>query len=232
MARAARGALMLVVALSCLQGRPMRAAFDELAPLADGIQLTPGNLPTPGFAAYAASAHTLVHHGFAFDARRTAVWGPGAAPLVARRSVHAPEISEASFGELQRAIGAIRSAELVLETMYPGFALGCDAELAWAMAEQLPLAVDVSHLAIQRAAGVLDDRTLARLFDYDRIVEIHVSQSDGVRDRHAPLHADTFGLAWARARQAAGTPAVIECYMHRLTRDERRRQIELARPTS
>jgi hypothetical protein len=64
---------MLVVALSCLQGRPMRAAFDELVPLGDGVQLTPGNLPTPGFAAHVANAHALVHHGFAFDARRTPV---------------------------------------------------------------------------------------------------------------------------------------------------------------
>jgi hypothetical protein len=223
---------MLVVALSCLQGRPMRAAFDELLPLADGVQLTPGNVPTPEFAAHIASAQTLVHHGFAFDARRTRVWGPSATPLVARRSVHAPETVEASFGELQRAIDAVRAAELVLETMYPGFALGSAGELAWAMAEQLPLAVDISHLAIQRTAGVLDERTLARLLDYDRIAEVHVSQSDGVHDRHAPLTADTFGLTWARARQAAGTPVVIECYMHRLSRDERRRQIELARPTS
>jgi hypothetical protein len=218
---------MLVVALSCLQGRPMRAAFDELLPLADGVQLTPGNVPTPGFAERAAGS--LVHHGFAFDRRRTAVWGARAKPLVTKRSVHAPEASEASFAELQAAVDEIRAAELVLETMYPGFSLGSGDELAWAMAARLPLAVDISHLAIQRAAAALGDAALAEICDYDRIAEIHVSQSDGVHDRHAPLSASTFGLEWARERQRAGTPIVLECYMHRLSPDERRRQIELVR---
>lgn len=35
---------MLFVAMSCLQGRPMAGAFDELAALGAGLQLTPGNL--------------------------------------------------------------------------------------------------------------------------------------------------------------------------------------------
>ena len=41
---------MLMLALSCLQGRPMQAAAEDLLGLdPDGLQLTPGNVPTPGF---------------------------------------------------------------------------------------------------------------------------------------------------------------------------------------
>ena len=62
---------MLFVALSCLQGRPMAAAFDELAALGTGIQLTPGNLPTADFVAHVAASGvtTRTHHGFAWRAR-------------------------------------------------------------------------------------------------------------------------------------------------------------------
>lgn len=42
--------MQLYLALSCLQGRPMQSAFDELTELQPaGIQLTPGNAPTYGF---------------------------------------------------------------------------------------------------------------------------------------------------------------------------------------
>ena len=159
------------------------------------------------------------------------MWGAGASPAVARRSVHAPAADEASFAELCAAVdrGEVAAAELVLETMYPGFALGSGAELAWALARRLPLAVDIAHLAIQRAAGVLDAATLARVLDCDHIAEIHVSQSDNARDRHLPLAPDTFGLAWARERERAGATIVLECYMHRLPLAERQRQIELLR---
>lgn len=47
---------MLLVAMSCLHGRPMVAAFDELAALGAALQLTPGNQPTPGFAAHVAAS--------------------------------------------------------------------------------------------------------------------------------------------------------------------------------
>jgi len=47
---------MLFVALSCLQGRPMARAFDELAALGAGIQLTPGNFPTAAFRDHVAAS--------------------------------------------------------------------------------------------------------------------------------------------------------------------------------
>jgi sugar phosphate isomerase/epimerase len=199
----------------------MGAAFAALRPLADGVQLTPGNHPSPGFAERIAHEPTRTHHGFTPHARLQRVWNPDGSVAVDSDSVHAPALGECSdFWAHEWP---------VVEVMYPGHHLGSGAEIRAAMARGARLAIDVSHLHIQRTAGVLDDATLARVYDYDRIAEIHVSRSDGTRDLHAPLGADTFGLDWARARLTGGTPTVLECYMHRLSPDERRRQIALVR---
>jgi hypothetical protein len=216
---------VLFVALSCLQGRPMASAFDELARLGCGIQLTPGNLPTPAFRDRVASSGvtTRRHHGFAWDARRTATWVDGAC-AVASESVHPPKAGEHA-GWLERALP-------VIEVMYPGYELGDGESVERAMADGRELAVDISHAFIQRTAGVISERTWTRLCDYDRIAEVHVSANGGRHDSHQPLREDTFGLAWARARLAAGTPTVLECYMHRLSDDDRRRQLELIRGTA
>jgi hypothetical protein len=218
-------ARVLFVALSCLQGRPMRAAFDELAPLADGVQLTPGNHPTPAFARHVAPFATRTHHGFDPERRATRVWAADGTCLARSSSVHPPEDGEIDHEGFLRVLDGAAQVPC-LETMVPGHRLGNGAELAAAMDRGLALAVDVSHLFIQTTAGVLDESTLRRLLDYDRIAEVHVSANDGKRDLHAPLDASTFGLAWARERLLAGTPVVLECYMHRMSRDDRRRQID------
>lgn len=203
---------MLYLALSCLQGRPMARAYAELSALADGVQLTPGCQPTPGFAP---TGPVRTHHGYTPTAFRIRdVWGADGACLVDSDSVHPP------------AAGGRYSDAPILETMYPGYELGDGDALDAAMDRGARLAVDVSHLFIQRTQGVLSDRTLARVLDYERVEEIHVSANDGARDLHAPLRADSFGLDWARQR---GVPVVLECYFHKLDADARRRQIELVR---
>jgi hypothetical protein len=214
---------MLYVALSALQGRPMGAAFDELAALGVAIQLTPGNLPTPGFADHVARSGvpTRRHHGFAWNARRTPVWDRDGTCLVASESVHPPEDKD---GIAWRP----RQGDPIVEVMYPGYALGTGAQVEAAMAERLPVAVDVSHAFIQRSQGVMDDRVWRRLCDYEHVAEVHVSANAGRFDTHERLRADTFGLAWARER-VGELPVVLECYMHRLSHDERRRQIDLVR---
>jgi hypothetical protein len=214
---------MLFVALSALQGRPMQRAFDEIAALEVGIQLTPGNIPTPGFGDHVSRSGVVTrrHHGFTFDARKTATWAASGACLVTSESVHPPEDGECT--------GDWRAQALpIVEVMYPGYALGCGAEVEGAMADGLVLAVDISHVHIQRAQGAMDDRVWRRLANYDRIAEVHVSANAGRHDTHDPLHADSFGLAWARERRAE-VPVVLECYMHRLSDGERRRQIDLVR---
>src|SRR5215212_1394927 len=89
------GKQMLFVAMSCLQGRPMAHAFDELAQLGVGIQLTPGNLPTDGFRDHVAASGiaTRSHHGFSFEHRKTTVWSSGAC-VVDSESVHPPATGE------------------------------------------------------------------------------------------------------------------------------------------
>jgi hypothetical protein len=204
----------------------MARAFETLAALgADGIQLTPGNMPTPAFEAMTASTRTRTHHGFTYRAFRTKdVWADDGTCTVTSDSVHPPRADAAAAAHFLDA-GALP----ILETMYPGYALADSASLRDAMARGLALAVDVSHLHIQRTQGVLDDATLARVLDYDRIAEVHVSANDGKRDLHRSLVEDSFGLAWARAKLAAGTPVVLECYFHQLSDPQRHEQVDLCR---
>jgi hypothetical protein len=217
---------MLYLALSALQGRPMASAFAELAALGAGIQLTPGNLPTPSFEAHVAASNipTRRHHGFSYHARRAEVWRDGACVTDAE-SVHPPAAGAPWRDWYSRAV-----TRPIIEVMYPGQALGTGDEVEAAMADALPLAVDVSHVFIQRAQGAMTEATWRRLQAYPHIAEVHVSANDGRRDAHLPLRADSFGLDWARERLAS-TPVVLECYMHRMEHDARRAQLDLIRET-
>lgn len=212
----------IFVALSCLQGRPSIAAFDELATLGTGIQLTPGNLPDPRFAAHVAAASTATrrHHGFSYDMRVRQVWSGGACTTDAE-SVHPPKAGEPWRAWLERA-----GSPPIVEVMYPGYELGTGDEVERAMADGLVLAVDISHAFIQLTAGAMSDATWRRLQDYERIAEVHVSANRGRNDTHQPIATDTFGLAWARERRAH-VPVVLECYMHRLSCVQRRAQLAI-----
>jgi hypothetical protein len=218
--------MRLFLAMSCLQGRPMRAAFDELVGLeVDGIQLTPGNAATHGFAEHVrqSGVNTRTHHGFAPELMRQEVWSEGFELTGAWHSVHPP-------GGAPHDWLPVPAATMCLETMYPGHPLGAGTALTAAMDAGVRLAVDVSHVFIQREQGVLNESAWRRLQNYEHVEEIHLSANDGRRDRHAPLAADTFGLEWARQRSTqTSTPVMLECYMHKLTRDERLRQIDIAR---
>ena len=198
---------MVFLALSCLQGRPMDQALASLAELKpDGVQLTPGNMPTPDFQRSLRNSKlaTRTHHGFSFTTFRTRdVWADDGSCLTTSDSVHPP-------ASTSPAAARYLSAQRVLETMYPTYALGTGDELEQAMKLEIPLAVDVSHLFIQKSQGVLGPATLRRLFDYEHVHEVHVSANDGRRDLHAPLTANTFGLDWAHERERAGVPLVLE----------------------
>lgn len=207
----------LYLALSCFQGRPLTQVAETLHALAPGrvgLQLTPGCVPGP----VPVACPTRTHHGFTAHALRAPVWQDGA--LVWRGdSVHPPRDREV-------ADGWVPPHDVVLETMYPGYAaLANGTQLAAAMEEGRWLAVDVAHLEIQRFLGVLDGDVLARLLEYDRVAEVHVSASREHRDAHAKLTERTWGVEWARARGAAGTPVVLECYMHKLSEEERLEQV-------
>lgn len=226
---------MLFLAMSCLQGEPMQQAFAALVRLGcDGIQLTPGNHPTPDFAHHVRHSTMAVryHHSFAFDRLKEPVYRfDGMAHQRYHQdepwSVHPPMPRENIAYELWFAHAV--AAGYTTEVMYPGQWLGTGAEVQRAMNERMPLAVDISHLHIQRSAGVLNDRVLARLLDYDRIEEVHVSHNEGFRDSHLPVSEQSFLLDWAREKLAAKTPVILECYMHRLSHEARIEQIERLR---
>ena len=111
--------------------------------------------------------------------------------------------------------------DVVMETMYPGYAaLANGDQIAAAMDAGWWLAVDIAHLGIQRYHGILARTVLHRLLDYERIAEVHVSTSREARDTHAMLCDTTWGVEWARQRLAQGTPVILECYMHKLSREE------------
>ena len=73
----------------------MTSAFDELARLRVGLQLTAGNLPTRGFREHFARSGvvTRAHHGFAWCERKTATWVDSAC-VVESESVHPPLAGE------------------------------------------------------------------------------------------------------------------------------------------
>ncbi|MBM4777020.1 MAG: hypothetical protein GQE15_04890 [Archangiaceae bacterium] len=219
---------MIFLALSCLQGRPMQSAFDELAGLGVGVQLTPGNEPTRHFDAKVKSSGVpfRTHHGFSFHARVAQVWRDDGACVIATDSVHPPKENTPAAQHFDAWLEQ-HGDERVLETMYPGYRLGTGDELERAMSLGVTLAVDVSHLFIQRTSGVLTDGTLRKVFDYERIAEVHVSMNDGRHDSHRLLRRDAFGLAWARERTKHGLPLIHEAYLHKATAEMRRAQLSL-----
>jgi hypothetical protein len=148
--------------------------------------------------------------------------------LVDNDSVHPPQSNTPAAAHWKQFVLA-HCPDLVVETMYPSYELGTGDATAWAMDNRLWLAVDVSHLYLQRCAEVLSDAVLARVMDYERVAEVHVSHNAGRADTHRPLDSSTFGLHWVRERLDGGTPVVLESYFHRLDLDERRRQIDLVR---
>lgn len=208
---------MLYLALSCFQGRRMSEAAETLAALAPGrvgLQLTAGCAPSP----IAVACPTRTHHGFTPLALRAPVWDRGT-QVWHGDSLHPPRQGEVPDGWRP-------PPDAVLETMYPGYAaLASGEQLAEAMGEGRWLAVDVAHLDIQSFHGLLADPVRRRLLDYERVAEVHVSTSHGARDTHARLTLSTWGVEWARDRLARGTPVILECYMHKLTHEQRLEQL-------
>jgi hypothetical protein len=190
-----------------------------LAPGRAGLQLTAGCAPS----LIDVDCPLRTHHGFTQRALRARVWDGGTLTWQGD-SLHPP---------LQRQVPDDWQPpdDVVLETMYPGYAaLANGDQIAAAMDAGRWLAVDIAHLGIQMYHGILAKSVLQRLLDYERIAEVHVSTSQEARDTHARLSDTTWGVEWARARLAAGTPVILECYMHKLSHEERLEQIAWLTP--
>lgn len=216
----------LYLAMSCLQGRPMQSAFDELTELApDGIQLTAGNAPTYDFNEHVTNSGmpTRTHHGFSLSAIRQPVWTEDFEITGSWDSVHPPRKAIADW--IPKVL-----TDIIFETMYPGYPLGTGEAVVAAMKAKLPLAVDVSHVFIQIEQGAMDQSTWKQLQDYTLIKEIHVSANNGQRDSHQKITRDTFGLDWVRNRaEDCDIPVVLESYFHKLSKDDRTRQMDVVR---
>jgi hypothetical protein len=222
----------LYAALSCLQGRRADHAAAELVDAGvSGIQLTAGCAPAPPGALDAAVAGlpTRTHHGYTPAALRRTVWS-GADLVGAADSVHPPrsEHRDGFFARLEAGQYARTGGAVAFETMYGGFTLGNGADLRRYIDTGAPLAVDISHLHIQRTDKVLGDTDLAAVFDYPNISEVHVSAMRDGRDAHEPFTADLWGLDWARdwARRSNGV-LVVECYVHRMSPSELQAQFSM-----
>lgn len=221
---------MLYLALSCLQGRTMRKAAEELLGLGvKGLQLTPGLVPTANFSEWFSQQNIswLTHHGFSWHKYNTNVWSYEADCLVSSNSIHPPILNSPPGQVWKKRAERGDYDRFLLETMYPKYHLGLGTELAWAMDNNFKLAVDVSHIYIQLQSGCLSDSIWKRLQQYDRIGELHLSANNGRADIHQPLSEDSFGLDWVRERSSDEMPVILECYMHKLSRQERLQQIEL-----
>jgi hypothetical protein len=224
---------VLYLALSCLQGRLGTEALTELLSLnPDGIQLTPGNVINDEF------EHMLnqncvpvrTHNGFSWKAMRKRVWNEDGTLNGYWDSVHAP-----GYKDIPRFWSYTQSSAVqpAWEIMYPAGKNNCFlstwSDLKYAMQLGLELAVDISHLDIIRDCYGINSGVLNQLLNYHNIKEVHVSQAHNGKDVHRPITGDTWHLEWAQERLASGTPVVLECYMHRLTQDERKRQVDLLR---
>lgn len=227
--RGGRLGAMLLLATSCLQGEPLaRACLTLLALGGDGLQLCPGNLPSPGLEALLSRVQTTLrlHHGFTWDARLAPVWDEAGAPMLpmAGRSVHPPQTTPT--GGLEGWLTRAAQEGWVVELMPPGWILSDEGSIDAAMAAGLRLAVDVSHLHILRATGALSEAGERRVMDYAHIAELHVSDNDGRLDLHRPTSRESYGVGWARERADAETPMILESYLHTLDQSARRTLVE------
>lgn len=224
---------MIFLALSCLQGRTMESAANELLELEpDGLQLTPGCAPTKDFEKNLSmmGVKTRTHHGYCETALRQRVWD-GARLLVSSDSVH-PPLSKKGVEHYQEGIDWWANAcqwSCALEVMYGDYILGYGSEVRIAMQMRLPLAVDISHVQIQLRNGTMSHDTWRLLQNYDHISEVHVSESRDEKDAHLPITAKTPWLEWAQERMKSGTVVVLESYMHKLTKVQRKQQLAILR---
>lgn len=207
----------------------MQAASETLLDLGNyGLQLTPGNAPTPGFETWLASHAIPIrsHHGFDYHKLRHTVWDETGNCLVHSDSVHPPKYTHPTshfwFDKLEKQ----HYQNIIFETMYPEYLLGNGDDLNRAMQLKTPLAVDISHIYIQLEQGSLEKSIWNKLQNYEYIKEIHLSANQGCIDNHQPLQSNSFGLAWAK-EHLSSLPVILECYMFKLSKEQCLSQIDV-----
>ncbi len=220
---------MLFLAMSCFQTRPMKMAWNDLINLKpDGIQLTPGNKVSDNFQQFVGNSKIpyRFHHSFCWNQYKREVYDNYFLPINIEynQSIHPPEIKYGlNFKDWIENVG-----DVLLEVMYPEYLLGNSEEIEIAMLLRKRLAIDISHLYIQKTQGILDEFILKKLLNYDLIEEIHISQNGGRFDSHKSITKDCPFLDWVGERKDVEVK-VYESYLHKLSFDDRRGQIDFVR---
>ena len=242
---------MLLLATSCLQGRKIDVAINELLSLkhVDGLQLCPGNLPILQADLLALLNQAALnkkifkrHHGFSETASKQTVWrkvSNGHYLYVSTHtnncfqdSIHPPGLSDFFDDTPAHKVILDYPKEIALETMYVSqhnYLLSTIEEIQTCMERERAIALDLSHVDINQKFGMSSewDKLVDRLLDYKHLKEIHMSQSIKDRDVHAQLSNNAFKLEIAREWHKRNKVLVLECYMHQMNQKERQHQIDL-----
>lgn len=246
---------MLLLATSCLQGRQIDYAINQLLSLqhVDGLQLCPGNLPIAR-----SDIHTLLqsvkannkvlkrHHGYSETDIKESVWRKVAnghyfysathivnnQNSIVQDSVHPPPMADFLDDTAPENVILEYPSEVALEIMYVSnhnYPLTTIEEVKRAMDNGQALALDLSHVDINQKFGRAAEweQLIEKLLDYKKLKEIHMSQSIHERDAHARLSSQAFKLDVAREWHKRNKVLVLECYMHKMSQKERQDQINL-----
>ena len=225
---------MFYLALSCLQGLASKEVLETYIELQKetikfGIQLTGGNIP------YLNLQEDLernniphkVHHNFDWNTKLVPVWNnEGKLLKFDSDSIHPPfknKVKDQDFWN--NSVNDCIENNIALEIMYKEYFLGNTNEINRILDTNIPIALDVSHLNLMRVQKLIDSDTINRLLNYSNISEIHVSHNQGYRDSHELMNKDTYLLDWAKERK--DIPLVLECYFHKLTKEQRIQQINM-----
>jgi len=187
--------------LSSLQGRAMAAAFDELAALELASSSRPQSIRLP---ASRRMSPPPGRHPPTMDSHSTP-----AVVRLAGRSLRGPMPSRCirpRSGAPWRAWTRCRPRHRSRDHVPPAASSG-RGEIKDAMAAALPLAVDISHVYIQRAQGAMSERTWHRPAGLSTHRPRCTSRRTTPRDSHQPLAATASawrGLASARHRRSRG----------------------------
>lgn len=216
---------MLFAALSCYQGKTMQEGYDNLLKLnVEGIQLTPGNIPTKDFKL---DIPYRLHHTFSFNSNIGRIYDNNYITNINSpdHSIHPPKRCQYT-GKFEDWLNRVHS-NTILEIMYPIYYLSNDKEINMLLDKHQPVAVDISHLFICLSQKSISEETLNRIMNYDNIKEIHFSHNNGKFDSHQPMNDKTPFLSWGKERN--NVPWIYESLLHKASYDEAMFQLDILR---
>lgn len=132
-----------------------------------------------------------------------------------------------AFGQFMINIDKARSialeygVELAIETMYPTqrgakFVLDSETEVKIfnQMFPEVPYIMDFAHVQIMIQQGTAKPSLIQYLLDLPNLMEIHISENDGVHDHHTPVTRQSY--FWNMLQSRSDIPIVCEGRLNRL----------------